>query len=83
MNFIPFIIGSIKIIFHGSKTYFAWLLLLLILIIWGGYGYSDQLTYGLIKTHMRDSVSWAFYIGNLTDYLTLSELLVELIIKSQ
>ena len=60
MNFIRFITGSIKIIFHGSKAYYAWLIFLLLLIIWGGTGYSSQLTHGLIETHMRDSVSWGF-----------------------
>jgi len=82
MNFIRFITGSIRIVFHGSKTYFAWLSLLLILIIWGGFGYSEQLINGLIRTHMRDSVSWAFYIGNFTFLVGVAAAAVMLVIPA-
>ena len=61
MNLLRFIKGSFRIIFQGSRLYFIWLLFLLVLIIWGGSGYLGQINEGLIKTHMRDSVSWAFY----------------------
>ena len=82
MNFIRFITGSIKIIFQGSKTYYAWLSFLLILIIWGAIGYSKQLSYGLIETHMRDSVSWAFYIGNFTFLVGVAAAAVMLVIPA-
>jgi molybdopterin-containing oxidoreductase family membrane subunit len=82
MNFIRFITGSIKIIFHGSKAYYAWLILLLLLIIWGGTGYSGQLTHGLIQTHMRDSVSWGFYIGNFTFLVGVAAAAVMLVIPA-
>ncbi len=82
MNFIRFITGSIKIILRGSKVYYAWLILLLLLIIWGGLGYSGQLSEGLIKTHMRDSVSWAFYIGNFTFLVGVAAAAVMLVIPA-
>ena len=82
MNFIRFITDSIKIIFRGSRTYYAWLIFLLILIIWGGIGYSDQLAHGLIKTHMRDSVSWAFYIGNFTFLVGVAAAAIMLVIPA-
>jgi molybdopterin-containing oxidoreductase family membrane subunit len=82
MNFIRFITGSIKIIFQGSKTYYTWLIFLLILILWGGFGYSGQLAHGLIKTHMRDSVSWAFYIGNFTFLVGVAAAAVMLVIPA-
>jgi molybdopterin-containing oxidoreductase family membrane subunit len=82
MNFIRFITGSIKIVFQGSKTYYAWLILLLLLIIWGGFGYSGQLAHGLIQTHMRDSVSWAFYIGNFTFLVGVAAAAVMLVIPA-
>jgi len=82
MNFIRFITGSIKIIFHGSRAYFAWLIILLILILWGASGYSGQLSEGLIKTHMRDSVSWAFYIGNFTFLVGVAAAAVMLVIPA-
>ena len=82
MNLIRFIKGSIKIIFHGRKTYFAWLILLLLLIIWGGFGYLNQITHGLIETHMRDSVSWGFYIGNFTFLVGVAAAAVMLVIPA-
>jgi len=82
MNFIRFIIGSIKIVFQGSKTYYAWLIFLLILILFGGSGYLNQLHHGLIKTHMRDPVSWAFYIGNFTFLVGVAAAAVMLVIPA-
>jgi len=82
MNFIRFIKGSIKLILQGTKTYYAWLFFLLVLAVWGGFGYADQLGVGLIKTHMRDSVSWAFYIGNFTFLVGVAAAAVMLVIPA-
>jgi len=82
MNFFRFLQGSLKIIFKGSKNYYAWLLFLLLLIIWGAFGYYGQLSHGLIKTHMRDSVSWAFYIGNFTFLVGVAAAAVMLVIPA-
>ncbi len=82
MNFIRFITGSIKIIFKGSKTYYTWLIILFLLILWGGSGYAGQLAHGLIKTHMRDSVSWGFYIGNFTFLVGVAAAAVMLVIPA-
>jgi Ni/Fe-hydrogenase subunit HybB-like protein len=81
-NLIRFIIGSIKIIFSGSRTYFIWLIFLSFLILWGVFGYVDQITHGLIKTHMRDSVSWGFYIGNFTFLVGVAAAAVMLVIPA-
>src|SRR5512133_1315295 len=82
MNFIRFITGSVKIIFTGSKTYFLWLAFLLLLILWGIFGYTDQLAHGLIKTSMRDSVSWGFYIGNFTFLVGVAAAAVLLVVPA-
>ena len=82
MNFIRFITGSVKIILQGSKAYYAWLIFLLLLILWGGFGYFGQLSEGLIKTHMRDSVSWAFYIGNFTFLVGVAAAAILLVIPA-
>jgi len=82
MNFLRFITGSVKIILHGSKTYYAWLTFLLLLILWGGFGYYGQITDGLIRTHMRDSVSWAFYIGNFTFLVGVAAAAIMLVIPA-
>jgi molybdopterin-containing oxidoreductase family membrane subunit len=55
---------------------------LLLLILWGGSGYLGQITHGLIRTHMRDSVSWAFYIGNFTFLVGVAAAAVMLVIPA-
>lgn len=82
MNLIRFITGGLKIIFKGTRTYYAWLFFLLFLILWGGIGYFGQLSEGLIKTHMRDSVSWAFYIGNFTFLVGIAAAAIMLVIPA-
>jgi Ni/Fe-hydrogenase subunit HybB-like protein len=82
MNFLRFLTGSVKIIFKGSRAYYAWVTFLLLLIIWGGFGYAHQLKYGLTVTHMRDSVSWAFYIGNFTFLVGVAAASIMLVIPA-
>ena len=82
MNFLRFVIGSFKILTKGRKSYFAWVTFLILLIIWGAFGYARQLSQGLIITHMRDSVSWAFYIGNFTFLVGVAAASVMLVIPA-
>ncbi len=82
MNFVRFVNGCFRIILNGSKSYFAWVILLILLIIWGGFGYARQLSVGLIATHMRDPVSWAFYIGNFTFLVGVAAASVMLVIPA-
>lgn len=82
MNFIRFLTGSLKIISRGNKAYYIWLTFLFLLILWGGTGYFGQLNDGLIKTHMRDSVSWAFYIGNFTFLVGVAAAAVMLVVPA-
>nr|WP_321358695.1 NrfD/PsrC family molybdoenzyme membrane anchor subunit [uncultured Draconibacterium sp.] len=82
MNFIRFINGSIKLILRGSKAYYAWLFFLVALALWGAFGYADQLNDGLITTNMRDSVSWAFYIGNFTFLVGIAAAAIMLVIPA-
>ncbi|WP_346855564.1 sulfate reduction electron transfer complex DsrMKJOP subunit DsrP [uncultured Draconibacterium sp.] len=82
MNFIRFINGSTKLILRGSKSYYAWLFFLVALALWGGLGYIDQLRDGLITTNMRDSVSWAFYIGNFTFLVGIAAAAIMLVIPA-
>jgi Ni/Fe-hydrogenase subunit HybB-like protein len=82
MNFIRFVKGSVKLFFRGSKIYYVWLLFLLVLIVWGAFGYAEQLRNGLITSNMRDSVSWAFYIGNFTFLVGVAAAAVMLVIPA-
>lgn len=82
MKFLRFLSGSFKIIINGGRIYYSSLFFLLILIIWGGLGYYDQLNEGLIVTNMRDSVSWGFYIGNFTFLVGVAAAAVLLVIPA-
>ena len=77
-----FIVGSIKLIFKGTKAYWAWVSTLLILIITGIIIYSGQAKDGLITTSMRDEVSWGFYIGNFTFMVGIAAAAIMLVIPA-
>jgi molybdopterin-containing oxidoreductase family membrane subunit len=82
MHLKEFIIGSIKLIFKGSKIYWAWISVLLILIIAGIISYYGQVTNGLITTSMRDQVSWGFYIGNFTFMVGIAAAAIMLVVPA-
>jgi molybdopterin-containing oxidoreductase family membrane subunit len=82
MHLKEFIIGSIKLIFKGSKAYWAWITTLLILIVIGIVSYYGQAINGLITTSMRDEVSWGFYIGNFTFMVGIAAASIMLVIPA-
>ncbi|MGB3861442.1 MAG: NrfD/PsrC family molybdoenzyme membrane anchor subunit [Candidatus Aminicenantaceae bacterium] len=82
LNFIRFIKKSFKIVIRGGKGYYLWLGFLFILIIWGTTGYVEQLKQGLVVTNMRDPISWAFYIGNLTFLVGVAAAAIMLVIPA-
>ncbi|TFH35976.1 MAG: polysulfide reductase [Bacteroidia bacterium] len=82
MSVIRFFLGSIRIVFTGGKAYYSWVIFLLLLMIWGGLGYTNQIKDGLIITNMRDSVSWAFYIGNFTFLVGVAAAAIMLVIPA-
>ena len=82
MKFLRFISGSFKIITKGGRAYYASLFFLVVLMVWGAFGYYDQLKEGLIVTNMRDSVSWGFYIGNFTFLVGVAAAAVMLVIPA-
>ncbi len=55
---------AIRVLFRGSRAYFAWLALLLVLVLIGLASYAVQLRDGLVVTGMSDQVSWGLYIAN-------------------
>ncbi|MFC2081236.1 sulfate reduction electron transfer complex DsrMKJOP subunit DsrP [Bacteroidota bacterium] len=77
-----FLIGSLKLIFKGSKVYWAWISVLLVLIIVGIASYYNQVTNGLIVTSMRDQVSWGFYIGNFTFLVGIAAAAIMLVVPA-
>jgi len=64
IQFVRFAQGSAAIVLRGSRQYWAWVGLLLLVIATGAAAYTNQLTHGLIVSNMRDPMSWGFYIGN-------------------
>jgi molybdopterin-containing oxidoreductase family membrane subunit len=82
VNFFRFIKESFKIVLRGNKWYYLWIAFLLLLIGWGGLAYVEQLKEGLIVTNMRDSISWAFYIGNFTFLVGVAAAAIMLVIPA-
>jgi molybdopterin-containing oxidoreductase family membrane subunit len=82
MHLKEFVLGSIRLIFKGSKAYWAWISVLLIFIITGIFSYYGQATEGLITTSMRDQVSWGFYIGNFTFMVGVAAAAIMLVIPA-
>lgn len=82
MHLKEYFVGSLKLIFKGSKTYWAWVALLLVFIALGVIAYQYQLTNGLIVTSMRDQVSWGFYIGNFTFLVGVAAAAIMLVVPA-
>ena len=78
---LQFIQDSLKIaITSESKAYYIWVGFLLLLMLWGGLGYLNQLDQGLLATNMNDSVSWGFYIGNFAFFVGVAAAAIMLVI---
>ena len=82
MKFLLFFRDTFKILLKGGKSYYAWVLFLVLLIAWGFGGYINQLRDGLQATNMTDSVSWAFYIGNFTFLVGVAAAAIMLVIPA-
>ncbi len=82
MGFVKFVLRSVRLVFRGGPTYYAWVLGLLALIAWGAFAYVEQYRHGLILTGMRDPVSWGFYIGNFTFLVGVAAAAVMLVIPA-
>jgi molybdopterin-containing oxidoreductase family membrane subunit len=56
----------LELAFKGSKKYYGWITLLLVIIGIGFWFYLEQLGFGLGITGMSRDVSWGFYIAQFT-----------------
>ena len=81
-SFSTFVRGSARIVARGNAAYYLWVVFLFACIVQGLHAYGIQLTKGMIVTHMRDSVSWGFYIGNFTFLVGVAAAAVLLIIPA-
>src|SRR6266496_2058621 len=82
MGVIKFLAGCLKLVTRGGKGYWAWLGFLGVCLAIGLHGYLRQMSHGLIATHMRDQVSWGFYIGNFTFLVGVAAAAVLLVIPA-
>jgi len=73
---------SLGHILVGNRYYYAWVAFLVLLIAAGATAYLGQLRDGLIVTHMRDQVSWGFYIGNFTFLVGVAAAAIMLVIPA-
>jgi molybdopterin-containing oxidoreductase family membrane subunit len=80
--FRSFLIDSALTISRGSRGYYAWIGSLLVVIAIGIVSYLGQLSDGLITTHMRDQVSWGFYIGNFAFLVGVAAAAVVLVVPA-
>jgi Ni/Fe-hydrogenase subunit HybB-like protein len=77
-----FVTGSVRLVTKGNRYYWAWIALLLTLIVSGALAYRDQVAEGLVTTAMRDQVSWGLYIGNFTFLVGVAAAAVVLVIPA-
>ena len=74
--------GTLVLVVRGGTGYYAWIVVLLGLIVLGAIAYVYQLSNGLIVTAMRDQVSWGFYISNFTFLVGVAAAAVLLVIPA-
>lgn len=81
-HLLSFASDSLRLMGRGGRAYWAWVAFLLLLVLVGAAAYGAQLKDGLIVTHMRDQVSWGFYIGNFTFLVGVAAAAIMLIIPA-
>jgi Ni/Fe-hydrogenase subunit HybB-like protein len=81
-RFTRFVGGSIAIVRRGDTMYWAWVAILVLLVLSGLDAYARQVRTGLVVTAMRDQVSWGFYIGNFTFLVGVAAAAVVLVIPA-
>jgi Ni/Fe-hydrogenase subunit HybB-like protein len=81
-DLVGFARGAGASVIHGNRYYWMWNAFLLACVGVGLYAYAHQLEGGLIRTAMRDMVSWGFYIGNFTFLVGVAAAAVMLVIPA-
>lgn len=81
-TFWRFCTASLRLLLVGNRAYYGWVSFLIALILAGVAAYLGQVRGGLIVTHMRDQVSWGFYIGNFTFLVGVAAAAIMLVIPA-
>jgi Ni/Fe-hydrogenase subunit HybB-like protein len=79
---LHFLKGAGRELVRGGRAYYVWIACLLIAIAIGLAAWVDQARSGLIATHLRDQVSWGFYIGNFAFLVGVGAAAVMLVIPA-
>lgn len=82
MGVIRFIFDGVREMLRGPREYWAWLLFLSVIVVFGGWQYSVQFSNGLVVTGMSDQVSWGFYIANFAFLVGIAAAAVLLVIPA-
>jgi Ni/Fe-hydrogenase subunit HybB-like protein len=79
---VRFAVESARVALRGSPLYYVWLAALAVLLTAGIFAYAGQYEHGLVRTGLRDPVSWGFYIGNFTFLVGVAAAAVVLVIPA-
>ena len=82
MVVFQFMLDGLREMFRGSREYWMWLGALAVVVAFGAWNYSQQLTNGLVVTGMSDQVSWGFYISNFAFLVGIAAAAVLLVIPA-
>ncbi len=82
MAVIRFMLDGLREMFRGPREYWMWLGALAVVVAFGAWNYSQQLTTGLVVTGMSDQVSWGFYISNFAFLVGIAAAAVLLVIPA-
>ena len=81
-DFITFARHPIHLSLRGTKLYYAWLVVLAVLVVAGGNAYMRQFVHGLGTTGLTDQVAWGAYIANFSFLVGVSASVVMLVIPA-
>ena len=82
MVVVRFILDGLREMLRGPREYWMWLGALAVVVAFGAWNYSQQLTTGLVVTGMSDQVSWGFYISNFAFLVGIAAAAVLLVIPA-
>jgi len=82
ITFLSFLRNAAGVAVRGDRYYYLWIGFLGLLVLSGGIAYLHQFSVGLEVTHMRDPVSWGFYIGNFAFLVGVAAAAVSLVIPA-
>lgn len=82
MVVLYFVRDALREMLSGNRLYWAWVLSLLAVVVYGAWNYLYQLEAGLVVTGMSDQVSWGIYIANFAFLVGIAASAVLLVIPA-